>query len=886
MNETQEIIHLFDSLFDKYKDLFSLKTLANPNWHKDIFSYKRIRESSQLMNEERAMIPPNNVQGWLEHIKNSIDSRRASPKNIKWFKKNHVFSGYPEVGVSTCPDFEQIEKQGFCSRCSRGTTTETLFPNNAEECIESLIERFCTAADKAVSSNGDLGNSRFVLSGKAGEGKTEWINYLLSVKQDFSWERRLITIRVNITDGNFHKKFKEILKKYGTTNTDQQDFLIRDWINLKIIRILKEFYLSCKTTICVEKNFKALIPKDDKLLGCKFEKSRDEEEGYFLSYEGGPMAKVALDSYLQGIPSDSPFYEAMKELYHKSQKTLTYAQRDQITQKVNDSVADDENYGNLLEPFEVGYGRERTESIDPRIATAAVSGMINFRFRFLIILDGLDPHDNYEASEKVTAQIVRQSLALLFRPKVLMLPAAYLLVVRTETIDRHILVNSFPGSQWKGIQRLRFNPTDIYPILEKRLSHASEKFGNVYYKEMYKYFLNICTHHIGESLGSRSLSSNQQILNSNVPLDDLALLFRQNRRVILQFFYLYMTEIYLALKRYGILTESETDEKKYAVVNALKYYHSIAKRSYLFWNAVIYRGQTTYSPIYNYKYPDKNEAVVSDLHLPGGELIRLVPQGPGKDKYGTVPNVLDFVQYSNVGEGKLPNKVFLRLRILQVLSENPQRYTFLLREIREYFEIPEDDVYWEIDAMVAMGLIESCSEGQSADIGEDPLLQSSDFWKFYRNHFLNRDLFCGLIAAIPVPNNKIFYLNKYMTFVGVGYGVNDRDGYKLMERKRQAYTTEFIMADMMVAYLVELESEERKRYEACPNKLAFLVNDNDNVSFDIFSIKNELEAVRESIRNFSGVYNEESISEKVRDDLRSRRSVIDAEITTVKRRCG
>lgn len=192
--------------------------------------------------------------------------------------------------------------------------------------------------------------------------------------------------------------------------------------------------------------------------------------------------------------------------------------------------------------------------------------------------------------------------------------------------------------------------------------------------------------------------------------------------------------------------------------------------------------------------------------------------------FGTVPNIFSFISCKKNKDKTNPylrNKLGIRIRIMKLLQNNPQKCKDLARKLHVLFEIPEDEILWEIDELILMGLIVSVDNpGQYCGqvvLNKNLEIKPSQFWTMYERFMFKPPVLDYLLPAIHIPKKRFLFYKPYTNF---SYEASKEltDNHDVVESKSNALTSKFIVFITMLVYLLEHEVETLSKLEMMLSK--------------------------------------------------------------------
>lgn len=196
---------------------------------------------------------------------------------------------------------------------------------------------------------------------------------------------------------------------------------------------------------------------------------------------------------------------------------------------------------------------------------------------------------------------------------------------------------------------------------------------------------------------------------------------------------------------------------------------------------------------------------------------------------GTVPNIFSFISCKKSKDKTNPylrNKLGIRIRIMKFLAINPQKCKDLARKLHVLFEIPEDEILWEIDELILMGLIVSVDNpgryGGQVVLNRNLEIKPSQFWAMYEKFMFKPPVLDYLLPATHIPKKRFLFYKPYTNF-SYENSKELTDHHDIVESKSNALTSRFIVFITMLAYMLEHEAETLSKLEIMLSK------DNDKV---------------------------------------------------------
>ncbi|MBF0163629.1 MAG: hypothetical protein HQM01_03815 [Magnetococcales bacterium] len=436
-----------------YDHRFSVKKpeqmIVNPTTFYDNKKYQHPKPNSEV---------PMAVLPWIKRIRDSMKFRTATPKNCKWFQNTYRFPNEKFSDACYLPEFASADK---CSKCSHGIFSPVIYPNLSAGCIDKLIQDVTNKARNEINVTNSA--SRYLLTGRAGEGKTSFINYLFSTKQELFWKNKLIYAKINLSSPLLLSEYQAYLNMDNNVGNILRLQSLEGWINFKVYQMIKKWYLSGYTSIVVNRDCYSFL-SNEKDVYCATRYSTEGERTCFLIYKNYSMTTQRLNE-LKDIANSqiglsnidlTKIISEFEKLYTQSQSTLPQHKINEINNAILSCIKSSKNSNkdeliNILLSTEVK--KEYLLSIPGSIMKAIVDILKNENFSFFIVLDGLDPTQKNDISETVTLQLYKDILSLYYLSSVrLKVPGSYLLAIRQETYERVQSVYKFPSAPNATVQ--------------------------------------------------------------------------------------------------------------------------------------------------------------------------------------------------------------------------------------------------------------------------------------------------------------------------------------------------------------------------------------------------------------------------------------------------
>lgn len=829
-----DIHHVVEDIAKYYNQLIELLDNQNApgnHYYEYLTECSTYKISDFLKNGQRRVPKEPVIEGWIKEIEKTIELKVATPKHKVWFKDAYEFAGIPgknEVELNSCFDERHIKDPIKCTNCI-GDSEQTLTVNYSSDCLRKLVDLFYYRSDQQIATLG-FKKCRFMLAGYAGEGKSAWLNNFVSTTNDYMWIKKLIYIKIPTTDTKFYEAFKTLRKKSIDEQDDDGTFASKFWDNVKstrLLRMIKEHHLTCETVFISEYDLFEVarnIPKDDAL---SYHQGFELEGYYRLSYKSNPAGipispeeKIRLLSFAKNINCNDITFNnwenAIDKLCEKSESTFTRGMIEDIENICNGLVNN-----NLIKPesltalWNKPYKREKRFHLDHEVTILTakiVEYLIDKGFRFLVIVDGLDVHHNMNDSEITVLEILRTFIDHQFAGKNLW-AACHILTTRSSTIETYMLnMSQFRGQTRGSFQQLKLKNCDFFNIVKHRLDLASKKYKEEFFKNFHLYFLNMISLLVDDAF-NRRMHPVLRPDRDHSSFDMLVMLFRGNLRKSLNFLILYVREIIFACNKAGFIYPGMTKRDEENVI--LEMYSHLFGKNYIFWSGVICRNGYFHYPLYGV-YTLKNDAN-------GLQLIRKTSTHKGSELYGTILNIFDFVPLSlSLDGGKqlnvVRNKLFIRLRIIQLLNIQAKSCEYIEAAIAYKYKISPIEASWEIEELILSGLIEIKKDEINAYFDENnpdkiiphkhcKLQVVSAFWNVYNHILTDRFVFRGLILSFGLPDDEMLAYSSYTTFESVRgeYLENDRWSEDNKLEIIQASASEIITTVTMSTYFDYIE---------------------------------------------------------------------------------
>ena len=862
----------FDDLSEAYRILIQKELDGHYKSDIEIIrgkkAYTNICKHSKAINSrpERQIAPPNVVSGWLCKIITELSNLwESSPKNQYWFKKSYVYAGYPtgmDLNTATC-----FDRSSNCNTCLRNDYPGPIVVNYSSNCQRSLIKLF---KDSAVLSQKkeDPRNSRFLLRGYAGEGKTSWLNNLFSRYQDEFRKEKLINVKISLTRSQALEAFWSAFEKY---KNDQDYMHIKNYfdalIGVKLARIIREKYLTLETRIYVEADYREIL-KENKYARCEEEESRSGEKIFALILIDPSDACTKIAKLKSLAPQDAAWGEDLDTLLEVSKSTITQVQINELNSRIESLVDDGKcSEAELKRDWIDEINKIQTTTINSHIVDTIVKLFRKYGYNIFIVFDGVDAHHNCPDNERYLSAWLKQLLNYIFTNSSNKFGASYLIVSRTETVEKAIIREHFPAARAGGIRIMRLASVDVGEILCNRFTNAGNKLVRSksdglpsFYSEFYVYLLNMVCALIHENLYDTDKNDTEiDRIENRVPINALSHVFRDNRRKMLNFIILFVQSIYIYLDITGQLYREITSEKKSPKEVAQDYLELLINKRYLFWDDIILREKTYYYLPYKYRF---NQDV--DLK----DSIGKEPVMSYSTRfYGTIPNLLDFILPSvkNAKGGtedyNTDSNPLIRMRIMDMLEIRPVRFNELVSNMEAYFRLDYQQIAWEVFELITTGLlgIVSLSKAKHIDdidgiIDDNALLTPSNFWHSYKKIYFSTYVISGIIPSCKVPDIDLFKMTEFTNFASIPPYF---DGTISEQNKLRcdAFIQRFIANAAVLSYFSILEEYEEKHLFNKKNR-GYEIWGSFGVKYSDLSrfyIKDKWEELNDKIQSESGI---------------------------------
>lgn len=445
---------------------------------------------------------------WIKNFANVLTNLiQATPNHKKWFEECYSYASLPTQSLYNnycCDQYGALLTDiNNCDKCLNSEFGDVLTVNYSPKCLDKLIDLFWNCSNALVSrALSESRGSRFILSGYAGEGKSAWLNNFFSTKQDEMWAKKLFNVKIAVTDTVLKDKFEEEYRK----QTPTLPLFFERVVGTKIVRLFQKHYKK-KTSIIVYNDYRGLCNNQELIL-CEtprylrnsYEIDYEElykdniecddkyislmEGSYVLSYNKiGPISLDEKKIILDISPKNIDWVSDVERLYKKSQTSLTYDQIEIIDKKIKDlsekGIITQDQYENI---WNKPLTRLHRDECPCELSSLLTKILIGYGYRFLIVFDGVDAHNNRPSSESINERFLDALLSSIFTPQSNPWMASLLIVVREETINKKIAKLVFQGATWGSIRRLRLAPTDLKDILKRRMRFItkSKNYGNFY----------------------------------------------------------------------------------------------------------------------------------------------------------------------------------------------------------------------------------------------------------------------------------------------------------------------------------------------------------------------------------------------------------------------
>ena len=755
------------------------------------------------------------INGWIKDLNNQLSFKTATPKNYSWYKKCYVVpwesdksSVYHESIYNEGCWSARFERNGYCSLCENGYQFEKIYlPNGSHKCIDYFMSNIYEKSCYAWRSKTIL-HSRYLMSGKVGEGKSAFINYLLSVYQEKMWSQRFIPIRLPMSRADFWDPYQKILKNQGGDQA-KADY-IKNSIYKKIVRILSTKYFSAKISVPVDNDNAILIPEKFKdLIGFEYKLSRDLVRTCFLEFKDAYPEKEIIDD-LRGYKfkdlGQIELANDVSRLLQKYDSSLSENEKSSVLNIVSTKVGIPKE-NEVFSFFDNPIDRNDAQRISNEIIIETINalGSLSRPYRYFIILDGLDPHHQNKTIESAISELINDLIKMLFFSSTNIVQGSYMLIMREETINRNLLSARFPGSLWGDIVKMRVAPVAPCDIFVKRLLYMSV---GAYQKAIAACFVNFCSQYFNHVLSGNPIKEKYDMdRRDDRGFKLFSILFRGNRRTMLKFMNIFIKDAYNTIQKKGIdfdLMEraSERKSESYAKSNAYEYYNKIVE-SYTFWDSVLYKKNIVY---YN---PIKYSISENSNYL--GDVRRLERTFKGVDnEYEVFPNIFNCVPIKETMENKCLS--YIKILIMKILEAAKYiEKNDLIAVVNELYGFSDlSQIRFEIDELMVHRFI-------ATDIHEktdNPGLKVSVYWKEYEKWVFLHEVFAALSSDVMLPDKNIFRFYGYCSYVSRRYEwlSHEESSGEWREVTKKSFASKIITMSIVVSYLAVMDWLMRRRY--------------------------------------------------------------------------
>lgn len=811
------------------------------------FSHTVISDEKKILQGKRDLRAHKIVAGWLKNINDQLTYKRATPKNYTWFDDCYVLplesdnsEKYRKI-LSEEGCWSTYDSNEFCSYCENGYDRQMIVkPNSCDRCIDYMINNIYNSSDIAWRVN-DIRNSRYALLGKAGEGKSAFINYILSCKQDEMWKKRLITIRIVLSRPDFIGPYQELVND-GKPKYDRY-MLIKNTILKKMVRILSAHYFNKRTNTPVDESRNECIAQELKdLIEYRWITSRDMVRTCFLEYKGARPSDNEIIDVINVVSQseDERFKTDVNKLLCKVIHSLSEDEQDAIIDKVQKELNIESIEDIRLQYFIRQLDREKASKIpdDLIIETIKAMGSLDYPYRFFVILDGLDPHHQNETIERVIPELISDLGDILFLDVVSMINGAYMLVMREETVERHLYNARFQGALWGNFIKLGVSPVMPCEIFGKRLQHVSK---NAYQIKMSSCFISFCSKFFAATLDERNVGKIERLdkkCDEGFPL--FSLLFRGNRRTMLKFMNTFMRDVYITLEKKGIpldhleknITKKSAND---AHINAVTYFSEITE-SHTFWDSVLYRDQKYYFNPLGYSY---SEFVLNDKKrkILERKLIGI------EYEYEVFPNIFNPIPIKDTLQDD--NLTFLKMFIMKIIENAKNiRKSVLMQIVTTVFDrCDTNQIDFEIDELIVNRFVYVTPI--EPELWEDPFLSVTIYWVHFDRWFWFIDVFIALASDISYPDNNVFRYEHYASYVSRNneWLRHRETRYTWNEMTKKAFASKIISLSIAVSYLGALDWYYRRKYDGLHKELINVSDIMKRISYNHISMEKGLKKV-------------------------------------------
>lgn len=824
-----------------------------------------------------------NISYLFSALDRELMLKRSTPKNKLWFDNSYVKGDTPpEEHISSyCIDQKSPQT---CERClsQKFPVLTVNFPN----CLHTLVRLFKKSADETFN-DARSSNGRFILNGYAGEGKSTWLNWLTSAGQDYLWKQKLINLKIPASNGKLLTQYEHAVVGYGNEDSSGHHFqkIIWNMVSTKFMRIFFKHYYTQETVLFTAHDFSYLVDGDKKISIDEIQANDHHYRTYRITFLRGPMSISERDNYVAKSPDNTDWARTINGLFEKSQSTLSDEQIQQINQAVDnirsdvgDSViATDWNphveHGNDPE----SYPKTRYLGVHQLISDTVAKKLLEMGYRFLVIFDGVDHHHSDKNEQEQFYPFVKACLQAMgdlgnssFKP-------AMLIATRNETLDRIKLQGLSPKQISGNFQQLSIARSDFRAIIEQRIRNVTLK-GE--YNEVYnggiinlldRYLDNVFSEYL-ERRDYEMIALEQHVSLSELKKSGfmvLEYLFRKNHRHALSFTVQLLHEIHLKVIEQGGYTPFKGQEKRNAQDarrDLETAFNIISSRQYLFWVTLFARDRYVYTEYYEHyigkKYTDEYTGKTSYWADRKTRTFPMDKAFKNTDRaFGTIPNIFSFINLAKSEKKAAPdlrNKLGIKVRIMQILEMNNSPCRDFANQFDILFDIPWDEVLWEIEDLILMGLLTDADRGQEQFGSLETLLENFTikptlFWQVYKKFMFKLHVLDHLLPDTLIPKEKFLINPEYVNFIwvtsraGGSYHMADA----LLSRCVALITLLIYMSEHEIELLGNLRKVLNDNGKA--KIMRTLTNDRNFLPQKLTTFGTHCENILEQIEKFSGV---------------------------------
>lgn len=749
----------------------------------------------------------------IEDVIEQLEFMPASPKARFWFEKCFVFPDETPSSPKTLNNcwLEKEKEPDKCVGCGhKSNNPDSHFPNYSKKCTDNFLECVLAGADPKKAKEKELDKkSRFIMQGVAGEGKSNYINYLLSTKQDWFWEKKLISARISLVNKSFHSVFCEVDGELPGYSEKKRD-IFSSWVKFKLWRIIRRYYMTGATMIVTDQDIDLdyiTKKKLENILGreIQVDKSSNHDGVNILRVEGGPIYANDKDKNdklrkLKELPDE--LRKLISELVEKSGKTLKMEAIEDLKNQIKISLSGEGKGQAIISSLDSDKsGLDSTDYIiwqnnwkdyNLSFIEEVINKLQDYGFRFFIIYDGADAHHLQENSERLLREIYKE-LHEVLQPSPFKVSGTHMIVTRTISLEGMRIYETNFNRLIAGHTMLKMYPVGISSILKKRIDYIAGKNTNLYrgllFPKLYQEII--------------SLISSQ--LKGGDGFEDLLNFYMGNRRKALVSIKLIMGKLYTRISRTTkrVFSPFVSEDKKLledAVDKDLQFFMGgLGETGRTLTSLLVCRNKVIYFSFYKTDIGD----CVSSNGIVKKMLLRTISDeitNRGKDKYGAPPDILNYVK--NLIHGTTHrNKMYLKPRLL-VACENgaPRMLSRLKNDFAEFYRISGEEVEFEIDVLHHAGLLETTDNTQSSN----PSYQATKYWNnLYAKIWDDYYFVAPMFPSLNIPDNINIMFKEFTPYPLVDEARTPAEGDELFKK---AHADVKILEVMMLEYL-------RKTYE-------------------------------------------------------------------------